>query len=153
MNFFKALLHPDKEEAENAEHAVIAKAANLLQVGEFQFLQLAYREWHGEDIPESAMDSLFDLYMIDGEVPFWARHYARRILQLDDDGSLNDADPRYHRYDCEYNGRTPLDARSICLALGLAVMMVSGGIAISNFEAGTNISMFPPFFSAEELRP
>lgn len=153
MNFFKALLRPDREEAENAEQAVIAKAANQLEVGEFQFLQLAYREWFGDDIPESAMDALFKSYMLNGEVPFWARQYARRISQLVDAGELNDGDPRYHRYDSEYSVRSLFDARSICVVLGLAVTMVGGGIAISEFEAGPNTSMFPPYLSDEELRP
>ena len=77
----------------------------------------------------------------------------RRILRLDDAGGLNDSDPKYHRFDCEYSARTPLDARSICFALGLAFMPVSGGIALSKFEAGPNTSMFPPYFSDAELRP
>ena len=94
MNFFKVLLWPDREEAENAERAVVAAAANQLQVGEFQLLQLAYREWFGEDISESAKDGLFESYMLDGEVPYWARHYARRSIRLDEPGGLNDSDHR-----------------------------------------------------------
>ncbi len=133
--------------------AVIAGAANQLQVGEFQFLQLAYREWFGDDIPESAMDGLFDSYMLDGEVPYWARHCARRIIRLDEAGDLNDGDPRYHRYDCEYSVRTPLDVGRICFVLGFVAMMVGGGLAIANFEADTNTSMFPPYFSDAELQP
>ena len=70
----KTLLRPDHED--DPELAQIAQAANILQVGEFQFLQLAYREWHAVDIPETAMDGLFKQYMLNGEVPFWARDYA-----------------------------------------------------------------------------
>ena len=147
----KTLIRPDHEE--DPDRAQIARAANILQVGEFQFLQLAYREWHTDDIREADMDSLFKLYMLNGEVPFWARDYARRILRLDDAGTLNENDPNYHRFDCEYNAKTLLDARSVCFTLGLAVIMVVGGYAISSFEAGANISMFPPFFSDAELRP
>ena len=153
MNFFKALLRPDREEAENAERAVIAKAANLLQVGEFQFLQLAYRDWFGEDIAESAMDGLFESFMVRAEAPYWARRFARRIIRLDDAGGLNGFDPRYHRYDCEYNVPTPLDASRLCFALGLVALMIVGGMAIANFKAGTNTSMFPPFLSEAELQP
>ena len=153
MNFFKVLLRPDREEAENAERAVVAAAANQLQVGEFQLLQLAYREWFGEDISESATDGLFESYMLDGEVPYWARHYARRIIRLDEAGGLNDCDPRYHRYDCEYSVRIPIDARSVCFALGFVALMVGGGMAIANFEADANTSMFPPYFSDAELQP
>ena len=146
----KTLLRPDHED--DPELAQIAQAANILQVGEFQFLQLAYREWHAVDIPETAMDGLFKQYMLNGEVPFWARSYARRIVELDDAGGLNDGDPRYHRYDCEFSARTPFDARSIFFALGLAVILAGGGVVIFNFEAGPNTSMFPPYFSEAELR-
>ncbi|MFB3089075.1 MAG: hypothetical protein ACE10E_12320 [Acidiferrobacterales bacterium] len=83
----------------------------------------------------------------------WARHFSRRIMRLDEDGGLDDFDPRYHRYDCEYNVPTPLDARRICFALGLVAMMVGGGVAIANFEAEPNTSMFPPYFSDAELQP
>ena len=90
MNFFKALLGRDSGDAENADRGVIARAAKRLRVGEFQFLQLAYREWFGDDIPDSAMDTLFKSYMLNGEIPFWARHYARRIIRLDNAGERND---------------------------------------------------------------
>ncbi len=152
MNFLKVLLRPDSEEAESAEQAVITEAANRLGVGEFQLLQLAYREWFGDDISDTAMDPLFKSYMLNGEVPFWARQYARRIIEIDDADGLNDGDPRYHRYDCEFTVKTQLDARSIFFALGLAVMLAGGGIVISNFEAGPNTSMFPPYLSESELR-
>lgn len=152
MNFFKALLRPDEEEKENAEQAVIAKAANHLEVGEFQILQLAHDEWFGESIPESAMDALFKSYMLNGEVPFWARQYARQILQLDADGGLISSDPRYHRYDSEFGARAIFDARSVWLALGLLVVTVGGGLAIAEFEAAPNTSMFPPFLSDDDLR-
>lgn len=36
MNFFDVLIHPNREE--NPERAEVARAANLLQVGEFQLL-------------------------------------------------------------------------------------------------------------------
>jgi hypothetical protein len=35
MNFFEVLLHPDREELEFKERAIICSAANVLQVGEF----------------------------------------------------------------------------------------------------------------------
>ncbi len=152
LSLLRTLWRPDIEEAETTEQAVIAKAANQLEVGEFQFLQLAYREWFGDDIPESAMDALFKSYMMDGEVPYWARQYARRIIRLDATGELNDGDPRYHRYDSEYRARALFDARSIGFALVLAVTVVGGGIALAEFEADPSTSMFPPYLSDEELR-
>lgn len=153
MNLWETLLHPDKEELENPERRIIADAANILQVGEFQLLQLAYRDWFCEDLPEDQADGLFQSYMIHGVVPPWARHYGRNILRKEQAGRLDYNQRRYHRYDCDYAVRMHLDARSICFALGFAAMMVGGGIAISNFEAGPNVSMFPPYLSEADLRP
>ncbi len=153
VNLWEALLHPDKEELENPERRAICDAANILQVGEFQLLQLAYRDWYDEDLPEATVDRLFRSCMIDGVVPPWARHYARKIVRKEQSGRLDYQQRRYHRYDCDYNVRTPLDMRSICFVLGLAAMMIGGGIAISNFEADPSTSMFPPYLSDKELQP
>lgn len=153
MNFWETLLHPDKEELDGAERRVIANAANILQVGEFQLLQLAYREWHGEDLPEDHMDRLFKSYMIDGIAPPWARHYARGIVKDEESGRLDYNQRRYHRFDCDYNVKTRLDARSVAFALGFMAMMIGGGLAISNFEADPTTSMFPPYLSDLELQP
>ena len=153
VNLWETLLHPDKEELENPERRVIGDAANILQVGEFQLLQLAYQDWYGEDLPEDQADHLFHVYMIEGIVPPWVRHYARRILQEEQSGLLDYNQPHYHQFDCDYNVRTPIDVRSICFALGLLVMIAGGSIAISNFEADPSTSMFPPYLSDTELVP
>ena len=50
MNLFETLIHPDREE--HPERAEVARAANLLQIGEFQLLQLAYQDWFGTDNPQ-----------------------------------------------------------------------------------------------------
>ena len=65
--FFQTLIRPDREES--AQRAEVAKAANLLQVGEFQFLQLAYSEWHGEEMSEELINHLFMAYMLYDQVP------------------------------------------------------------------------------------
>ena len=78
MEFFQTLIRPDREE--NSQRAEVCKAANHLQVGEFQFLQLAYREWHKDEMPEELSNSIFKSYMLRDEVPHWARHYGRRII-------------------------------------------------------------------------
>ena len=99
--FFETLIRPDKEELDNMDRREVGRAANVLQVGEFQLLQLAYRDWHDEDLPEFMVDRLFHDYMIHNDVPPWARHYARKILRLDETGEISD-DHRYHRYDNDY---------------------------------------------------
>ena len=69
MNLFQTLMRPDKEESELGERMLVAKAANMLQVGEFQLLQLAYRDWHDKDLSESLITILFSSYMLKDEVP------------------------------------------------------------------------------------
>ena len=153
MNFSETLLHPDKEELENPESRVIVNASNILQVGEFQLLQLAYRDWHGEDLPEDHMDQLFKSYMIDGIAPPWARHYARKIVAEDNAGDLDYNQRRYHRFDCDYRVNMRLDASSIAFALCFMAMMIGGGMVISTFEADPTTSMFPPYLSDLEIEP
>ena len=62
MNFFDTLIHPDREE--NLQRSEVARAANLLQVGEFQLLQLAYEAWFGHEMSARECDRLFGEYMM-----------------------------------------------------------------------------------------
>jgi len=100
MNPFDILFHPDHDE--QSEREEIACAANLLQVNEFQLLQLAYKDWFNKEIPSRECDRLFEDYMMHKDVPHWVHHYARRIIGLDAAGSLNDRDADYHRYDSQF---------------------------------------------------
>ena len=50
-DFFQTLLKPDWDD--NPKKSEILLAANKLEVGEFQFLQLAYKEWHGHELPKT----------------------------------------------------------------------------------------------------
>ena len=56
INFIKTLVRPDQEE--DPERTVVARAANILQVGEFQLLQLAYHDWYGQELPAALCDQL-----------------------------------------------------------------------------------------------
>ncbi len=152
MNFFKVLLNPDREELENKERMLVATAANLLQVGEFQLLQLAYRNWFNEDLPVALIDRLFSTYMIESEVPHWARHYARKIIGMEKEGRLDDCDPAYHRYDSDYHTYVPRGMRRFCYAVAAITMFVGGGIALANMTVGTAATMFPPYLDENDLR-
>ena len=46
----KTLVKPDWDD--NPKRSEILNAANLLQIGEFQLIQLAYKVWYKEDLPE-----------------------------------------------------------------------------------------------------
>ena len=72
-NFFQTLMKPDREDPGNADQSDVARAANILMIGEFQMLQLAYFEWYGEDLPIALIDRLFA---------------ARAALELGDEACL-----------------------------------------------------------------
>ena len=146
---FKTLLRPDREE--DPVRAEVAKAANLLQVGEFQLLQLAYLAWHGEEMPEAANDPIFRAYMLDGQVSAWARHYARRVIELDERGDLDDRDPRYHRYDADYFKALPLGARRLVLVVCCLTFFMVGALAVGYVAPVEVTSVLPPYFSVQQL--
>ena len=152
QNFFQTLIRPDREET--PDRAEIARAANLLQVGEFQFLQLAYNEWFSEEMPERLCDKFFMGYMLQDSVPHWARHYARRILALDREGTLNDLDPRYHRYDSDYHTTVPQGVVKFWASVFVVVAFIGGILWIGHImTAGKSTSVLPPFFEEKELVP
>lgn len=153
MNLLETLLHPDQEELEYKERAVVCSAANILQVGEFQLLQLAYKDWHNEEMPDGMMDYLFSSYMLRNEVPSWARHYARRILETDKTGGVNDQDPAYHRYDSDYHTSVPHGARRFWVAAIGLFMVMSAAIFVANMAVNKPTMILPPYFDEEDLRP
>lgn len=149
MNFFETLIHPDKEE--DPERAVVAQAANLLQVGEFQLLQLAYKDWFGEAMPKALVDNLFHTYMLYNEVPHWARQYARKIIADEGRGELDDLDPGYHVYDADYHTFVPDGVRKFIVATSILVICIGGGIWVANLAAGEALSVLPPYFESKEF--
>ena len=151
MDFFKTLIRPDREK--HPERAEVGHAANLLQIGEFQFLQLAYTEWFGHEMPEAMFDRLFDSFMLGDGVPFWARHHARKIIALDAHDKLDDADPAYHRYDTNYVTHVPHGVRRFIVATTIVVGFMCGGILVGHFSVGEGTSILPPYFEKGELDP
>ena len=86
--FFKTLAKPDWDD--DPKRSEILNAANLLQIGEFQLIQLAYKVWYREDLPEDKIDKIFSEYMFTGIIPIWVTYYARDIVKLDKANVLND---------------------------------------------------------------
>ena len=153
MNFFEVLLHPDREELEFADRAQVCSAANLLQVGEFQLLQLAYKEWFGKDLPQALVARLFGDYMIRNDVPHWARHYARLILSREEHGLLDMNDPDYHRYDHDYHTVVPRGVRRFCTAVGIIALVMVTGLLVASMAVTHSTSILPPYFEDRELTP
>ena len=98
--FFKTLAKPDWDD--DPKRSEILNVANLLQIGEFQLIQLAYKVWYREDLPEDKIDKIFSEYMITGIIPIWATYYAKDIIKLDKVNVLNGYDEKYHIYDHEF---------------------------------------------------
>jgi len=144
MNLLETLIRPDKEEQDDRSEVV--KAANLLQVGEFQLLQLAFYDWHKRDMPESIIDRLFANYMLHSEVPFWARQYARKIIAQEASGELNDHEPYYHRYDADYHTNVPGGVRKFTWAAGIIFVAIFGSIILADQVTRAGGSVFPPYF-------
>ena len=97
----KTLIKPDWDE--DPKRSEILHASNLLQIGEFQLMQLAYKVWYNEDLPENKINKIFSEYMFKGIMPIWATYYARDILKLDKVNKLNSYDNKYHVHDHEFS--------------------------------------------------
>jgi hypothetical protein len=151
MNLFQVLLDPGREELEAGDRAPVSQAANILQIGEFQLLQLAYREWHGVDLPEALVSRLFASYMFHGKVPYWARHYARLILVRNEQGLLDPDDPRYHRFDHGYATTVPKGVRHFLLAVLAITFTLAAGLLLASLATTSPTSRLPPYFGKEEL--
>ncbi|TVR96078.1 MAG: hypothetical protein EA406_12780 [Rhodospirillales bacterium] len=151
MNFFKVLLNPEEEEREQGDRTLVASAANIIQVGEFQFLQLAYREWYDKDLPEGIVAKLFTSYMLHDEVPHWARHYARLILMRDESGTLDENDPAFHRYDHEYRTVVPEGVKKFTMAVLFLAFTLACGIVAANLASQRPLSVLPPYFLESEI--
>lgn len=152
MNFFQTLMHPDRQDPEEADRTLLVSAANLLEVGEFQFLQLAYHEWFGRDLPPAQIDGLFHSYMMHSKVPHWARHYARLILTRAEGGLLNPADRSYHRYDHEFRTYVPRGLQRFLALSSLLVFCMVTLILIADYTVKSPMTRLPPYFDREEFR-
>jgi hypothetical protein len=151
MNFFEVLLNPEREESELRDRALVCTAANILQVGEFQLLQLAYHGWFGRDLPEARIAPLFTAYMLRNEVPHWARHYARTLILRDQRGELDSDDPRYHRFDHAYHSALPEGARAFCAAAGVVALTLVAAILAASVISMAPTSILPPYFERDDV--
>ena len=97
---FKTLVKPDWDD--NPKRSEILNAANLLEIGEFQLIQLAYKVWYKKELPEDKINKIFSEYMITGIIPIWVTFYARDIVKLDKAKVLDSYNKKYHVYDHEF---------------------------------------------------
>ena len=67
----------------------ILLSSALLQISEFRFFQIAYRQWYGREISENRMEYIFEVYMYEDIVPHYVRHLTRKVICLFDQGILD----------------------------------------------------------------
>jgi hypothetical protein len=57
-----------------------SKAAHLLNISEFKLFSEAYLAWFGDRADENDLVIVFSQFMMFGEIPDWADHFARSVL-------------------------------------------------------------------------
>ena len=152
----KTLIKPDWDE--NPKRSEILHAANLLQIGEFQLIQLAYKVWYRENLPENKINNIFSEYMITGIIPIWVTYYAQDILKLDQANVLDSYNEKYHVYDHEF-GKYIYDEqqrkrRGILYATIIAfVFIASHYMAINYVEGEKSAGFYPPYIEKRVVYP
>jgi len=150
------LIKPDWDN--NPKRSEILDAANLLQIGEFQLIQLAYKVWYKENLPEGRINKIFEEYMIRGIIPIWVTYYARDIIKLDNANVLNDYDEKYHVYDHEFGAyiydKKQRRRRGVLYATIIAfVFIASHYMAINYVEDEESASFYPPYIEKRVVYP
>ena len=152
----KTLVKPDWDE--NPKRSEILHAANLLQVGEFQLIQLAYKVWYGKELPEERISKIFSEYMITGIIPIWVKYYAKDILKLDQANVLDSYNKKYHVYDHEFGAyiydNKQRKRRGILYATIIAFVFVATHyMAINYVENEESAGFFPPYIEKRVVFP
>jgi len=152
--FFKTLAKPDWDD--DPKRSEILNAANLLQIGEFQLIQLAYKVWYREDLPEDKIDKIFSEYMITGIIPIWVTYYAKDIIKLDKVNVLNGYDEKYHIYDHEfgtyiYNEKQRKSRGILYTTIIILIFIATHFMAINYSEEPAGF--FPPYIEKSVVYP
>ena len=152
----KTLIKPDWDD--DPKRSEILHAANLLQIGEFQLIQLAYKVWYREDLPENKINNIFSEYMITGIIPIWVTYYAKDILKLDRANVLDSYNEKYHIYDHEFGtyiyDEKQRRRRGVLYATIIAfVFIASHYMAINYVEYEESAGFFPPYIEKRVIYP
>ena len=150
----KTLIKPDWDD--NPKRSEILNAANLLQIGEFQLIQLAYKVWYGEDLPENKINNIFSEYMLTNIIPIWVTYYANDILKLEKAGVLDENKKKYHVYDNEFGkfitNEKDRKKRGIFYALIIVFIFIgSHYMAIKSSDEAA--SFYPPYIEKKVVYP
>ena len=152
----KTLIKPDWED--NPKRSEILNAANLLEIGEFQLIQLAYKAWYKEDLPEDKINKIFSEYMVTEIIPIWVTHYAQDILKLSKANVLDPDNEKYHVYEHEFGNYIPDEkkrrARGIFYATIIGIVFIgSHYMAIKYVDIEESASFYPPYIEKKVVYP
>ena len=150
----KTLVKPDWDD--NPKRLEILNAANLLEVGEFQLIQLAYKVWYKKDLPEDKINKIFSEYMVNGIIPIWVIYYARDIIKLDKAKVLNSYEEKYHVYDHEFGGYIYNDDHrkrlGIFYATIIAIVFITTHYMAANYVEEP-AGFYPPYIEKSVVYP
>ncbi len=82
-------LHYGNRDHVLSDSLAVSYSADILDISEFRFFHLAYSDWFGHTIADRDMESIFASYLFESVVPYWARHLARKVLDLHTKGILD----------------------------------------------------------------
>ena len=152
--FVKTLIKPDWDD--NPKRSEILHAANLLQIGEFQLIQLAYKGWYKKDLPEEKISKIFSEYMLSGIIPIWVTYYAKDIIKIEKANALNSYDKKYHIYDHEFGGyiydEKDRRRRGIFYATIIAFVFIATHYMAANYVEEP-ASFYPPYIEKSVVYP
>jgi len=152
----RTLIKPDWDD--NPKRSEILSAANILQIGEFQLIQLAYKVWFREDLPENKINKIFEEYMIRGIMPIWVTYYAKDIIKLDNANVLNSYDEKYHVYDHEFGtyiyDNKQRRRRGVLYATIIAIVFIASHyMAINYVDDEGSAGFYPPYIEKRVVYP
>ena len=155
-SLLKTLIKPDIDDS--PKRSEILHAANLLHIGEFQLIQLAYKVWYKEDLPEEKINLIFGEYMITGIIPIWVTYYANDILKLDQANILDSYEEKYHVYDHEFGeyiyNETQRKKRGIFYAIFIVIVFVATHyMAINYVNIEEPAGFYPPYIEKRIVYP
>ena len=150
----KTLIKPDWDE--NSKRSEILHAANLLQIGEFQLIQLAYKVWYNKELAENKISKIFSEYMITGIIPIWVTYYAQDILKLNKANVLDANNEKYHIYDHEFGEH--LSDENERKTRGIFYTMIIAAIFIASHFMAVNYveepaGFYPPYIEKRVVYP
>jgi len=150
----KTLIKPDWDDS--PKRSEIIQAANLIQIGEFQLIQLAYKNWYKKDLPEDKINHIFNEYVVNEIIPIWVIYYAKDIIKLDKANVLDGYNNKYHIYDHEFgqyiSDEKQRKSRGIFYTILIGLVFVATHyMAINNVEEAA--SFYPPYVEKKIVYP